>query len=192
MELAERIRKLTQQANEPIVVQSDDTHEVTRIGRLLEQRFFGYTLPDSSNLSFDPGQYIDFRGALKEMKETQPEGYDPANPQGGCNEQFFVAVKSFLPINNDDLRYYISVETRLDFWHGTDAVFSWLGVDVTMDLTADPNKKFRAEICIFADDIDSGEVYTSVAQEIALLLISKRLDLLDRYHREPKFIPVES
>ena len=100
--------------------------------------------------------------------------------------EFFEAVKSHLRVCTDELQYFISVGTKLDFWHGVDAIFCFRGVHVTIDVTVDTEKKFKADFCILPAHVESGEVYTTIARNIALLLIQK---YLKRYGHEPMIQP---
>lgn len=173
--------------------EAEETILITRFGRKFEQLFLGFTLPDEANLIFKGDQYITFAGALEEVRELQFEGYDPKNPSEGCNREFFESIRSFLPSSKDDLELLITMGTRMDFWHGADAVICWRGVSVTIDLTVDPQKISRedadfllktgetfdskrvakADILIRPLDLESGKVYSSIAREIVVMLLSR-------------------
>lgn len=177
MSLKDRIKELIESINSS---KKEQVHEepvlVTRFGRQFEQSFFGYTLPDDANLFFSRDEYSSFSECLNEVKKTQPEGYDSSRPTEGCNERFFNAVKSFLGSRcSDELQLFISIGTKLDFWHGVDGVFCFRDVYVTIDLTVDLEKEYKADFLIFPKDVESGEVYTSIARNIALLLLQKYL-----------------
>lgn len=151
---------------------------ITRIGRKFEQEFLGFTLPDETDLFFRPNEYLSFQEAMEKMKDTQPVGYNPNNPTGGCNAKFWERVNFFLGAFDRNLRLYISVGTEMDFFHGTDAVFTWREAFVTIDVTVDSEKKYKADFRILPDDVESGSVYEFVARDIALLLTSRYLQVI--------------
>jgi len=182
MEFLEKLKGLMREMEEEEksdTVAQEKPILITRYGRKFEQLFLGFTLPDDVNLVFD--EYLDFHDALEEMKGIQPEGYDPSNPSEGCNREFFQAVKSFMLVGGNELQYFISVGTKMDYWHGADAIFSWRGVTVTVDVTVDPEKKYKADFCISPEDVESGEVYDSIAKGIAMKLVSRYLFKVSQY-----------
>jgi hypothetical protein len=151
-----------------------DEIQIGRFGRIFEQEFLGFTLPDEYNLFFHSEQYLSFEDSLNKVMITQPVGFNPSDPTEGCNHDFFNAVRFFLPVGKDELRYYIAVGTEMDFWHGIDSVFVWRDLVVTIDITADPEKKeHKSDFLIRPSDVESYEVYTSIARSIALLLLNK-------------------
>jgi hypothetical protein len=156
-----------------------EEHFVTRFGRQFEQFFFGFTIPDSEIFQYRLDEYIPFPEALQEVKDAQFEGYNPSFPSGGCNKDFFDAVRKHLLVSDDSLEYFIAIGTKLDFWHGVDAFFEWRGVGVTIDATLDPEKIRKADFLITPELIESGEIYTVVAREIASLLVTRVLNILD-------------
>lgn len=155
----------------------EDTPIITRQGKIFELRLFGFTTDGA--VIFEDDEYIPFPEALEEMKNTQPVGYDPHRPTEGCNKEFFEAVQSFLFINQKDLKLYIAVGTRLDYWHGTDAVFTLGDVHVTLDATLDVTKNYKADFLITSEDVDSGNLYGSLARRIALTLTGKYLNKIE-------------
>lgn len=180
MSLSEQIKiileGLKNSSNIPV---EDEPIIIARFGRKFEQSFLGYTLPDDANLFYGQEEYSFFSDSLQEMMNTQPEGYDPSNPTGGCNAQFFESVKHLMVVGGDELKYFISVGTKMDFWHGADAVFFWRDVVVTVDVTVDPEKDYKADFIVFPHDVESGAVYNKIAQRIVALLISRYLDKFD-------------
>lgn len=178
--LADQIKTILEGLrNSKNIPAGDEPILINRLGRKLEQSFFGFTLPDDANLFYGPEEYSNFFDSLEEMMRTQPQGYDPRNPSGGCNKQFLDAVRSRMPVGQDQFKLYIAIGTKLDFWHGADAVIRWRGVNVTLDVTVDPNKEYKADFCIFPEDIESGRVYTTIAQDIVSLIIKRYLDRFD-------------
>ncbi len=146
---------------------------IGRKGRVAEQKFLGFTLRDEIDLYYPPEEYLPFWEAFREMSETQFVGYNPANPREGCNKQFFESVQKHLH-SKDELRYFIAVNTRMDFFHGADAVFSWKGIIITIDVTVDPNKECKADFrVLYPDDIKSGYVYDVTAKNIAMMFKSR-------------------
>jgi hypothetical protein len=164
-----RIKELIQEI-EQAKSQSEGPVVITRLGRRFEQSFLGYTLRDEDNLYFNPEEYISFVEALQEMMETQPVGYDPSSPTDGGVVELFQKVKDILEKDRDDLRLYIAVGTRMDFFHGVDAVFSWHNVNVTIDVTVDPNKEYKSDICLRPCDVEDEDVFRSTAENIAIIL----------------------
>lgn len=180
MSLADQIKTILEGLrNSKNIPAGDEPILINRLGRKLEQSFFGFTLPDDANLFYGPEEYSNFFDSLEEMMRIQPEGYDPRNPSGGCNKQFLDSVRSKMPVGQDQFKLYIAIGTKLDFWHGADAVIRWRGVNVTLDVTVDPNKEYKADFCIFPEDIESGRVYTTIAQDIVNLIIKRYLDRFD-------------
>ncbi len=153
---------------------------ITRYGRLFEQLFLGFTLSDNEVCTYREDEYLPFLDAVEEMKNLQPVGYDPSHPTEGCNKEFFSSVESFLRVGSGDLEYYICVGTKLDFWHGVDALFSWRGMCVSIDVTVNTEKKYKADFLITPPLLVSGEVYTLIARDIALLLITRKLNQLSQ------------
>lgn len=157
-----------------------EQYTVTRLGRQFEQFFFGFTVPDIDEFVYKPiDDYLPFLDALYEVEDSQFEGYNPSAPTSGCNEEFFQAVKALLPIGGDELQYFIAIGTKLDFFHGVDAFFSWRGAVVSLDASVDPEKILKADFLITPEMIENGEIYTCVAREIASLLITRVLDHID-------------
>lgn len=208
MAIADHIKRLTEEFKDTKPTE-EEIIVVNRPGRKFEESFLGFTLKDDYNLFYKPEEYEPFAEALEEVSWTQPEDYNPASPSGGCNGKFFEAVKALISVDADQLRYFVSIGTKLDFFHSADAIFCWRDVTVTIDVTADPEKiqKFkqrqvmrqmgesltrlekeelakiekevRADFCISPAEVESGDVYTIVAQQIVVALIRK---FLQRYN----------
>ena len=181
MSLEDKFKKIIADFKKFQELNEDEQISVTRFGRLFELAFLGFTLTDESNLYFPPAEYLSFVDSLDLMKKVQPVGYDPSDPSEGCNHDFFESVQSFLNVGKEELKYYICIGTKMDFWHGVDAVFTWKDVFVTIDLTFDPEKKVRADFRISPDDVDSGKIYKEIARHIALLLVRRQLVKLFGY-----------
>ena len=107
--------------------------------------------------------YIKFNQALSEVKENQPN--DPHHPIGEAGE-FHKAVASVMGVDPDKLELYTAVGSSLDIFHGIGGFFSFEGVTVTVDVTANSHKdNCKARVLVCMDDAENG--YKQAAAEIA-------------------------
>jgi hypothetical protein len=113
-----------------------------------------------------------FNQALEEVKENQP--YDPHHPTGEAAE-FHRAVASAMGVDPEELELYTAVGSTLDRFHGVDGFFSFNGIIVTVDVTANPHKdSYKARVIVNLEDAGNGFKESS-AEIAAQFDRSKRL-----------------
>jgi hypothetical protein len=128
----------------------------------------------------EPPGYAPWSEAVMEVLSRQLPGYDPSAPSGGLTEELFEGVRIYLPKRHRRfLRLYLSIASRLDYYHGVDAFFCLGGVYVTLDVTTNPLKDKKADLLITPDDLtvdSAGKVkgFTkALLKKIRTLLLEK-------------------
>ena len=107
--------------------------------------------------------YLKFNQALEEVKENQP--YDPRHPTGEASE-FHKAVADAMGIDSEKLELYTAVGSTLDRFHSIDGFFSFEGIIITLDVTANEHKdSYKARVIVSMDDAENG--FKNSAAEIA-------------------------
>lgn len=112
-------------------------------GREFEQKLFGV----AGKLDAIP-PYLDFESAMRAVIEMPmakfgPDGnledeYDPTKPNWGKLHELWSEVHKHLPrrsggVRSGPMALYVSIGTPLDFYHGVDCFFRWMGVYITVD-----------------------------------------------------------
>jgi hypothetical protein len=148
-------------------------------GKEWEKRVFGI----SSNFHFLP-PYLDYSTALEEAKLRQHElGWDEKNPKPGIARVVFDRVRKLVGCKEDQLKFYCSLNTVLDFHHGIDG-FLTLDVDgrefvVTFDLKAGKNAhkaSCKADVLFLCPTRQRMNTIDGAAQEIAAQFDAQILD----------------
>ncbi len=110
-------------------------------GSIVERELFG-------RAEVAPGSrynYLKFPRALEDVRNHQPG--DPEDPKTDFAYEVFITIENLKPETQGKLRFYTAVNSALDQFYGVDG---WFEVDrkrVTVDLTANPNKKeYKADI----------------------------------------------
>ena len=104
-----------------------------------------------------------FNEALEEVKQNQP--YSPNHPTGEA-AVFHEAVALAMGIRPEDLELYTAIGSTLDRFHGIDGFFSFDGIIVTLDITANMSKdEYKARVIVTIKDAENG--YKQAAEEIA-------------------------
>jgi len=104
--------------------------------------------------SFIENTYATFDEALNIARRSQPEGYDPADPNmkfGFANDLHAVIAEKLSPEDYSKLKLYTAVNSHLDIYHSSDAFFELETSDpatgrkfyaiVTLDVTLNPQKR---------------------------------------------------
>ncbi|MCX6701988.1 MAG: hypothetical protein NTX96_02210 [Candidatus Zambryskibacteria bacterium] len=158
-------------------------------GRGFELELFGVS---SQNKIPD---YLDFFSAMQEVAETpllrsnpksgRKERYNPIRPNWGKLYQLWFEVEKHLPWRSEGIRsgplsLYISIGTSLDFHHGVDCFFWWMGAYLTIDASLALKEKrgrgkehLKADLLITPDDLTS-EGLVNLGEKIATLLKRRR------------------
>jgi hypothetical protein len=131
----------------------------------------------------------------REVLSSQPKHWDPKCPQNGV-KKLFDLVKERLPKQeSNNLRVFVSVNTKLDYLWGIDMWFETAGVIVTVDFTISHNKSCKADIWVPADVFHSDLLYKK-ADEVVLKIKEKikerkKYKKPKRYHELPEELEIE-
>ena len=93
------------------------------------------------------------------------------------NEELFELVRKRLPRRwRNFLRLYVSVGSSFDWWHGIDAFFYVNDRIVTLDVTLNRSKGFKADFRVTKSEMDpeKGRIAQGLAEKIAGRLMQKR------------------
>jgi len=159
-------------------------------GRKFERELFG-----GAGDMEDIPPYLDFTSAMNKVRESflwRPnresgtyETYDPFNPKWGHLHELWTEVYKRLPkrssgVRSGPLSLHVAINTPLDYWHGVDAFFWWMGVYLTIDasqVSKGKEKKgkrhLKADLLVTPADLNPTRL-ASLGEYIANFLKEKR------------------
>ena len=118
-------------------------------GHLLEQESFGEPLLSEE----EKKRYMKYGDAMNLLKEKQ--AFEPSDPEPRFANDLHASVAERLGLEDyGKLKFFSSVGSPLDIYHGVDAFLELEGKDgkkhvVTMDISGNPNKnKGKADVLI--------------------------------------------
>jgi hypothetical protein len=158
-------------------------------GREFELELLGITGEWSLNEKPD---YLNFDSAMQKvagtpLKKPNHNGgwYTPTEPNWGKLYPLWLEVHRHLPrrcegARSGPLSLYISVGTSLDYHHGVDSFFWWMGVYVSIDASLVPKEKrgrgkehLKADVLLTPDSL-TPEGLVFLGEQVANLLKKKR------------------
>ena len=116
-------------------------------GRLFEEEVLG-------EIHVSWNGYMTYRDSVKYVKEHQE--WDPTDPDTDKANDLHALVAIDLDLEDfDELKLYNALNTPMDYFHGVDCFFEFLGEIVTIDLTINPEKIFyKADLVVHPDDLE--------------------------------------
>jgi hypothetical protein len=132
--------------------------------------------------------YSNFRKAVGVVKDIQNKigNWNPKEPSTEIARVLFESVASHLENRRENLRFYSSVGTLLDYKYGTDCFFILKDREyeaiITIDLTINRRKrKSKADIVLTADDLRNDSRYQKIMEMVASRLLHKIIE----NHKKP-------
>lgn len=124
--------------------------------------------------SWKTSGYVPYKKAIAEVRNNQPKGYDPTDPNNPAMNDLHCLLCEELSIEDySDMKLYTAVGSALDRFHGVDAFFEWQGYVVTIDVKVPSGYTVKANIALSEAELYDSEGKSNVdvleikAREIA-------------------------